>query len=68
MLHRGNRPQAVAVAMELLRRRDSPGLGTLYVAAELLHQPGAAPIVADVIVRCVDARTDGWTPRVSRVE
>lgn len=54
MLNRAIRPGAVAV--ELLQRQEDRGLGTLYVAAEFLRPPGAPPIVADVIVRCLKAR------------
>lgn len=56
MFNRGNRPQATTVALELLRRQDAQPLGRLYVAGEFLHRAAASPIVADVIVRCLEAR------------
>ena len=56
MFNRANRPQATAAALELLRRQNDETLGRLYVAAEFLHRAAASPIIADVIVRCLEAR------------
>lgn len=48
-----DRARPAEVAADLLRRRGDPGLGALYVAGHLLHDPVAPPIVANVIVKCL---------------
>jgi hypothetical protein len=47
---------AHATAVALLQRQPQPGLGALYLAAELLHTPHApADELPEVIVRCLAA-------------
>jgi|GEM_PF-6803347 len=50
-----DRPETAEVALELMRGQDKDALGRLYVAAEFIHGATSSPILAEVIVRCLEA-------------
>jgi hypothetical protein len=47
--------RAAEAAVDLLCRQRDPGLGVLYVAGHLLRFTGPTPLMADVIVKCLES-------------